>query len=326
MYRIAILASGSGTNAENIAKYFNGGETAEVALVISNRAKAGVLARMDALGVPTAVVANAVWDNHPEEIVEILRSHAIDLVVLAGFMHYVSPVIIDAFPGRILNIHPSLLPAYGGKGMFGHHVHEAVVNARETESGVTVHYVTSEVDKGEVLMQEKVSLLPDDTPETLEAKIHPIEYSIYPRAIEKALSRLTPPPVPETDARWAERLGVHDARKEARETPENVQEENTPEFLYTPKTSAASKRLLSDGEPMPPTYLVPSVLATVFCCIPFGVVGIYFASKVSGKYFMGDIEGAKSCSRKAGIWTAVAFSVGITFGVVYGIISAILAL
>lgn len=320
MYKIAILASGSGTNAENIAKYFNGGDVAEVALVISNRAKAGVLARMDALGVATAVVANPIWDNHPEEVVEILRSHEIDLVVLAGFMHYVSPVIIDAYEGRILNIHPSLLPAYGGKGMYGHYVHEAVIAAKEAESGVTVHYVTPEMDRGEILLQEKVAVLPDDTAETIEAKIHPVEYRIYPRAIEMALERLNGnhavPPAVKTDSQWAERLGVKDCRPVS---PAPVSEVGT----ETPHDAPASS---IPSEPMPPTYLVATILATVFCCIPTGIVGIWFASKVSGKYFMGDLEGARKCSRRAAIWCIVSFSLGITFGVVYSILSFIMAL
>lgn len=231
MKNIAIFASGSGTNAENIARIFNSGTRARVALVVCNRRQAGVFGRMRPLDVETLYVPNSVWDENPQEVVDILRQHDIDLVVLAGFMHFVSPVIIDAFRGRILNIHPSLLPAYGGKGMYGHHVHEAVIAAREQQSGVTVHYVTEEMDKGEILMQEAVKIEPDDTPASLEAKIHPVEYSLYPRAIVKALSRIdekiqpSEPTAPATPGEpltpenaWAEALKI-DFRQPSRPLP-----------------------------------------------------------------------------------------------------------
>lgn len=193
MKNIAILASGSGTNADNIARTFAEGNRIRVAVCLTNRRDAGVRARMEALGIDCLHIPNSVWDNDPRQVVDTLRRYGTDLVVLAGFMHYVSPVILDAYPGRVVNIHPSLLPAYGGKGMWGHHVHQAVIAAGERQSGVTVHYVTEEFDKGEIVMQQSLDIRPGTTPEQLEQSIHAIEYDLYPRAIVAALGRDLPP-------------------------------------------------------------------------------------------------------------------------------------
>ena len=189
-YNIAIFASGSGTNAENLAKSFANSPTARVSLALSNRQNADVFRRMESLGVPCLYVPNEVWDKHPEEIVEILKKHRISVIALAGFMRFVSPAITGAFAGRMVNIHPSLLPAYGGKGMFGRHVHEAVIAAKEPKSGATVHIVTEEVDGGSIIMQKEVAVSPDDTPQTLEARVHAAEYEIYPAAISKLIAGL----------------------------------------------------------------------------------------------------------------------------------------
>ena len=258
MKNIAIFASGSGTNAENIARLFHQGNRIRVAVVVSNKKNAGVHQRMEALGVPTLYLPNSVWDNDPAQVVDALRPYAPDLVVLAGFMRTIQPAIIDAYRGRMLNIHPSLLPAYGGKGMYGHHVHEAVMAAGEKQSGVTVHYVSDEIDGGEILMQQSVDIVPGDTAETLEAKIHPVEYSLYPRAIVAALQRLdndglpsshavevsaTPeraeaahkapevpaaPPVPSADEEWAGVLQVKYSDSEARSAAERVSRQAQP--------------------------------------------------------------------------------------------------
>lgn len=195
MFSLAILASGSGTNAENIVRTFQDGNLLRVNLVITDHEDAGVIDRMKQFGIKTLFIPGKVWRQEPQNIADILRSHGIDFVVLAGFMRLVAPEIVDAFPHRMVNIHPALLPAYGGKGMWGHHVHEAVIAAGETRSGVTVHYVDSKYDHGEIIMQDYVDIFPEDTAETLEAKIHQVEYSLYPRAIVEALRRLTPPPV-----------------------------------------------------------------------------------------------------------------------------------
>lgn len=234
MKNLAIFASGSGTNAENIARLFHQGNRVRVAVVLCNRRSAGVYDRMKAFGVPVIYIPSSTWDSAPQTVVDTLAPYNIDLVVLAGFMRTVRPEIINAYRDRIINIHPSLLPAYGGKGMYGHHVHEAVIAAGETKSGVSVHYVTDKIDGGEIIMQQSVEITPEDTPETLEAKIHPVEYSIYPRAIVAALSRLspgedvggsatqtgTPAKEPEAatqsvDSAWAERLHLHYDAQEA---------------------------------------------------------------------------------------------------------------
>lgn len=190
MKKLAILASGQGTNAENIYKFFARGNRVRVDIVIYDRRNAGVAERMKRFNVPTVYLPREVWTERPSEIVDILNKRGIDLIVLAGFLRYVPSEITHAFEGRILNIHPSLLPAHGGPGMYGHKVHEAVIDAGDTKSGVTVHYVSDIMDGGEIIMQQEVPVYPDDTPETLEQRIHPVEYSLYPRAITWALRRL----------------------------------------------------------------------------------------------------------------------------------------
>ena len=190
MYQLAIFASGNGTNAENIVKTFHRGDLLRVCVVLADNPDAGVFDRMKPFGIETIYVEPKTWRHNPEKVVEILRERGIDLVVLAGFMRLVAPQIVQAFPHRIINIHPALLPKYGGKGMYGHHVHEAVIAAGEKESGVTVHYVDEQYDHGSNILQEKVEITPEDTAETLEAKIHKVEYSIFPRAIVRALNAL----------------------------------------------------------------------------------------------------------------------------------------
>lgn len=196
MFSLAILASGSGTNAENIVRTFQDGSLLRVKLIITDHEDAGVIERMKPFGIKTIYIPGKVWRQEPQNIADILRAHGIDLVVLAGFMRLVAQPIVEAFPHRIINIHPALLPAYGGKGMWGHHVHEAVIAAGEKRSGVTVHYVDTQYDHGQIIMQDYVDIFPEDTAETLEAKIHQVEYSLYPRAIVEVLRRLTPPPMP----------------------------------------------------------------------------------------------------------------------------------
>lgn len=190
MHNIVILASGSGTNAENIIKYFGNGDLLRVSLVITDHADAGVVERVRPYGVESVFIPGREWRENPSKIVELLKSQDPSLIVLAGFMRLVAKEIVEAFPGRILNLHPALLPAYGGKGMWGHHVHEAVIAAGEKESGVTVHYIDENYDRGENLMQEHVAIEPGETSASLEAKIHQAEYCLYPRAIEEALRRI----------------------------------------------------------------------------------------------------------------------------------------
>lgn len=189
MKKIAIFASGSGTNAENIIRYFAPGDRVRVELVLTNRADAGVIARAGSLGVESLVFDRDTFYNS-DRIVELLRSRGIDYVVLAGFLWLVPSSLIAAFPGRIVNIHPALLPKYGGKGMYGDKVHAAVVEAGETESGITIHVVNEQYDSGAILAQFRVPVLPGDTPAQVAAKVHALEYEHFPAVIAAQLAKL----------------------------------------------------------------------------------------------------------------------------------------
>lgn len=323
MKKIAIFASGSGTNAENIAKIFNAGSRIRVDVVLTNRKNAGVIERMKPLDVPTIYVPNSVWDNDPEQIVQMLRERDIDMVVLAGFMHFVAPQIVRAFRGRILNIHPSLLPAFGGKGMWGHHVHEAVIAAGAQESGITVHQVTEEMDKGEIVMQARVKVYPFDTPESLEAKIHPVEYDLYPRAIVAAFDALERE-APSQEKAWADALQIKfeppvapaESAPHAIPTPPPFDAPAEPETLATVAQPAEN----SDKEalpPMPPTNLLWAILSTICCCLPLGVLAIIFATRVSTRYYRGDYEGAAKASRRAEWCIIAAIVLGLLWGILY---------
>ena len=184
---IAIFVSGSGTNCENIIRYFQGSDLVNTALVVSNRADAFALERAKRLDVPTAVVPKAQL-NDPAVTLPLLREYNIDFIVLAGFLPMVPDYLIDAFPRCIVNIHPALLPKFGGKGMWGHHVHEAVKAAGETESGITIHYVTPVCDGGEIIAQFSTPLSPDDTPETIADKVHELEMKHFPEVLEKVIA------------------------------------------------------------------------------------------------------------------------------------------
>lgn len=186
MDNIAILASGSGSNAEAIAKYFSLHHSIRISCIVSNRADAGVLARAERLGIPHYSFTNAEMRSG-EAPIKLLRELGINLVVLAGYMCLITPPWLEAFPHRILNIHPALLPSYGGKGMYGHHVHEAVVKAGEKVSGITIHLVDEEYDHGRLLLQATCPVLPDDTPDTLAGRIHALEHRYYALVIEHYL-------------------------------------------------------------------------------------------------------------------------------------------
>ena len=183
---IAIFVSGSGTNCENLIRYFEGSDRVICALVVSNKADALALERAVRLGVPTAVTPKAQL-NDPQVMLPLLREHAIDFVVLAGFLPLVPDFLIDAFPRRIVNLHPALLPKYGGKGMWGHHVHEAVKAAGEKETGMTVHWVTPVCDGGEIIAQYRCELSPDDTVDDIAEKEHQLEMAHFPQIVERVL-------------------------------------------------------------------------------------------------------------------------------------------
>ena len=184
---IAIFVSGSGTNCENLIKYFRCSAHVNSALVVSNKADAFALERAKQLNVPTAVAPKAQL-NDPNFMLPLLKEYKIDFIVLAGFLPLVPTFLIDAFPRKMVNLHPALLPKYGGKGMWGHHVHEAVKAAGDTETGMTVHYVTPVCDSGEIIAQYRTLLSPDDTADDIAAKEHELEMKYFPRVVEQVIN------------------------------------------------------------------------------------------------------------------------------------------
>lgn len=187
MKKIAIFASGNGSNAENIIRHFNQNQDiASVALVVCNKPSAKVIQRSSDLGVPVEVLTRDEINN-PDVMMRLLDDHAIDFIVLAGFLLMIPAFLTQRFTNRIVNIHPSLLPKYGGKGMFGHHVHEAVVAAGETETGITIHYVSDLCDKGQIIFQAATPVTSSDTPESVEAKVHALERLHFPQVIASLL-------------------------------------------------------------------------------------------------------------------------------------------
>ena len=181
---IAIFVSGSGSNCENLIRYFRDSERIATPLVVSNRADAYALVRAEKLGVPSVVISKAEL-NDATVLLPILRQYDINFIVLAGFLPLIPDYLIEAFPRKIVNLHPALLPKYGGKGMWGHHVHEAVKVAGETETGMTVHYVSPVCDGGEIIAQFKVALSPDDTPDDIAEKEHQLEMAYFPKVVEE---------------------------------------------------------------------------------------------------------------------------------------------
>ena len=183
---IAIFASGKGSNMVQITRKFEQSESVSVRLVVASRASAGVLDHAKAFGVESVIFTKNDLAN-PEILLAELRERKIEWIVLAGWMLLLPREIIEAYRGRIINVHPSLLPDFGGKGMFGHHVHEAVIAAGCKRSGITIHLVDEHYDNGSILAQFECEVLPDDTPQTLEARIHELEYRHYPEQIEKLI-------------------------------------------------------------------------------------------------------------------------------------------
>ena len=183
---IAVFASGSGTNAENIIRCFERSRLARVALVVTNKSNAYVLQRAADLGVPSRIYPKADWETGAAVLVA-LREFGIDFIVLAGFLVRVPDAILEAYPRRIVNIHPSLLPKYGGRGMYGMRVHQAVLEAGEKETGITIHYIDEHYDEGTTLFQAKCPVAPDDTPDDVARKVHELEYRYYPEVIERLL-------------------------------------------------------------------------------------------------------------------------------------------
>lgn len=187
MHRIVIFASGSGTNAENIIRHFKNSSSVRVSWILCNKPDAGVLDRAKELGIPTRVFNKK--ELFSADFIDFVRKEA-DLVVLAGFLLKIPEELTRSFPGAMVNIHPALLPKFGGKGMYGMNVHRAVVANKEKESGITIHFVNENYDEGAILFQEKVLLEETDTPEDVAAKIHKLEQENFPRVIEELLKGL----------------------------------------------------------------------------------------------------------------------------------------
>ncbi len=339
MTNIAVFASGSGSNAVNLVKTFNSGNRIHVALCLVDRENIPVIEKMQDLGVETIYFPRKTWREDPQAIVDVLQKHDIKVIALAGFLSIVKPPIVDAYEGKILNIHPSLLPAYGGMGMHGGNVHKAVIEAGETKSGATVHVVTNDVDAGPIVVQREVAVLPEDTPESLEAKVHEVEYQIFPEAVIKTLASLTPPPAPKSvDDAWAETLGIPNnvppIPQSSPTNPTNPASLTNPTAPINPigltsptgptgpigltaPTGPTTRQLDNSTTIMPPTYLVWSVIMTILCCTIPGIVAIIFSAKVSSKFYQGDIEGACRASRNAEIWIIVSFVLGVLSASLY---------
>ena len=188
-YQIAIFASGTGSNARKIIDYFSHNPTVQVSMVLCNKPGAGVLAIAAEYDIPSLIINKAQFLNG-NAYVDELRQAGIDLIVLAGFLWKIPAALIAAYPERIINIHPALLPKYGGKGMYGQYVHEAVIGAKEKESGITIHLVDEEYDHGKHLFQSSCPVLPDDTTESLAQKIHALEYTHFAKVIEQYIDSL----------------------------------------------------------------------------------------------------------------------------------------
>lgn len=184
MKKIALFASGSGTNVENIAKYFKDSNEVEISLVLSNKRDAYVLERAKNLNILSSVFNRNQFYNS-NEVVKLLTDNNIDYVVLAGFLWLIPQNLIEAFSNKIINIHPALLPKYGGKGMYGDKVHESVVANNEKESGITIHFVNEKYDDGNILFQIKCEVLPTDKADDVADKVHALEYKHFPEVIEK---------------------------------------------------------------------------------------------------------------------------------------------
>ncbi len=184
MKRIAIFASGSGTNAEQISRYFLERSDVQIALILTNNPTAGVIQRVRKLHIQTLIFDRKLF-YETETLAEFLTNQRIDLVVLAGFMMLVPEYLINCFPNKILNIHPALLPNYGGKGMYGEFVHQAVVANAEKETGITIHLVNSRYDEGQIIFQARCALEPTDDPAAVAEKVHRLEHEHYPKIIDK---------------------------------------------------------------------------------------------------------------------------------------------
>ncbi|MBG0781383.1 MAG: phosphoribosylglycinamide formyltransferase [Bacteroidales bacterium] len=182
MKRLAIFVSGSGTNMHRIANYFSNHPQIEISLVVCNNPNAGAIARAKSLGIPLLMINRKSFKN-PKTLIDELYKKQIDWIILAGFLWLIPKALIQAYPNKIVNIHPALLPDYGGKGMYGEKVHQAVINNGEKKSGITIHFVNEHYDAGAVIFQQQLELHADETPESLARRIHELEYKHFPEVI-----------------------------------------------------------------------------------------------------------------------------------------------
>lgn len=190
MVNIAIFASGEGTNAENLFRYYEGNTNVKIKLVIAGSDTAGVIKRAEKYRKTVQIVSRKALQDYTDQLIDFLKTEKVDLIVLAGFLQKIPEKMVKAFPERIVNIHPALLPKFGGKGMYGMHVHTAVIAAKESESGITVHFVNEHYDEGEHILQARCPVLPEDSPETLAARVHQLEYQFLPIAIDKVIAEI----------------------------------------------------------------------------------------------------------------------------------------
>jgi phosphoribosylglycinamide formyltransferase, formyltetrahydrofolate-dependent len=186
--KIAVFGSGSGTNAENIIQYFECNPSIDVTLVLSNKADAYILERARLHHIPSAVFTKTDFNN-VVELLSLLKEHEVDFIVLAGFLLQIPVDLIRAYPNKIINIHPALLPKFGGKGMYGDRVHEAVIASGDKISGITIHYIDEHYDSGSVIFQATCDVLPEDTPHNLATRIHALEYKYFPKVIEETICK-----------------------------------------------------------------------------------------------------------------------------------------
>ena len=189
MTKIAIFASGSGTNAENLINFFKENKKIDISYIFSNNKNAYVIQRAKNHNIKHHIFSRTEFYD-TTSIFEILKDNSIDFIVLAGFLWLIPDYLIKNYPNRIVNIHPALLPKYGGKGMYGMNVHQAVIENNEKETGITIHYVNQEYDQGNIIFQARCPVNKDDTPETIAKKVHVLEYEHFPSIVEKIVSSL----------------------------------------------------------------------------------------------------------------------------------------
>jgi phosphoribosylglycinamide formyltransferase 1 len=185
-YNVAILASGSGTNAENLVNYFRKSTDIAVSVIISNKSDAFVLQRAARLEVPSEVISGKQWQDI-SSVSQIFDKYRVDFLILAGYLLLIPSWVVAKYPGKIINVHPALLPKYGGKGMYGDFVHNAVIDAGDDKSGITIHLVNEHYDEGDIIFQKECPVFENDTPETLAQRIHQLEYQYFPEVVEKVI-------------------------------------------------------------------------------------------------------------------------------------------